>query len=116
MSVDLHTFALYVYVKQLHIPFPDRLMLRDVVSEECNDCSVHSFHLVVDVGMTGSFPKHAVTAAKNFDTSGSPLVVSSYIGIPYRITQLSINTLAALVDVTALTDISLSASCICLSR
>lgn len=41
--------------------------------------------------MNSLLPKHAVTAANNFDTNCSPISVSRYFDIEYEITQFSMN-------------------------
>lgn len=46
-------------------------------------------------------------AVKKIDTNCGPLRISMYVGVPYGMTQLSINTVAAPVDVTVVTGISL---------
>lgn len=52
-------------------------------------------------------PNRAVTAAKSFFTNYSPLSVSRCVGIPYEMTELSANTVTALVDVTVVTGMAL---------
>lgn len=43
-------------------------------------------------------PKHCFMAAINFETSCSPLAVGRYVDIPYERTQLTTDTVVALVD------------------
>lgn len=51
--------------------------------------------------------KHSFLSAKKFDTNCSPLSISRYVGIPYGVTQLSTNSVVAVVYVTVVTGIAL---------
>lgn len=51
--------------------------------------------------------KHAVPAAKNFDTNSIPLTIDRYVSIAHDMTQLSTKTVEALVNGTAVTGMAL---------
>lgn len=60
--------------------------------------------------------KRAATAAQSFKTSCSPIWVGRYFRIQYEMTQLSTNTVKALLDATVVTGLALVTLWIRLSR
>lgn len=87
----------------------------DVVLEVHNGCSEESFNLPVGLGwymavVNCCISDRTFTATISLETNCFLLWVSTYVIIPYRMTQRSTNTVAALVDVSGVTDMGFVSS------